>query len=66
MFSNSATLLSKAAKTAEKKTARTSLESIVSMNMKVALAVRNKSQTDLARGLGVSSGVISQNAWKDC
>ena len=44
----------------EQKTARTSLESIISINMKVALAVRNKSQADLARGLGVSNGVISQ------
>ncbi|WP_396020011.1 helix-turn-helix domain-containing protein [Bifidobacterium asteroides] len=47
-------------KTRERKAATSSLESVISMNMKVALAIRNKSQSDLARSMGVSSGVISQ------
>ena len=47
-------------KTRERKAAKSSLECVISMNMKVALAIRNKSQSDLARSMGVSSGVISQ------
>jgi transcriptional regulator with XRE-family HTH domain len=37
-----------------------SLEKVISLNMKVALAMRGASQAELARYMGVSGGVISQ------
>lgn len=36
------------------------LEKVISTNMRVALAMRDKNQTDLSRALGVSRGLISQ------
>lgn len=44
----------------EPETTAIPLEKVISTNMRVALAVRGKNQTDLSRALGVSRGLISQ------
>ena len=36
-----------------------SLDSIVAVNVKVALALRGKTQADLARALGISRGAVT-------
>ena len=49
--------------TLERETQAISLESVISGNMRVALAMRNKNQSDLSRAFGVSRTLISQ-IWK--
>lgn len=46
--------------TVERETQAISLESVISGNMRVALAMRNKNQSDLSRAFGVSRTLISQ------
>lgn len=47
-------------------TATIPLETIISRNVKVALALRDKNQTDLSRALGVSRATISQKIHGVC
>lgn len=42
------------------------LETVISRNVKVALALRDKNQTDLSRALGVSRATVSQKIHGVC
>lgn len=46
--------------TLEPQTQAIPLEEVISTNMRLALALRKKNQSDLSRALGVSSGLVSQ------
>lgn len=46
--------------TLDQRTQAIPLEEVISTNMRLALALRKKNQSDLSRALGVSSGLVSQ------